>query len=247
MASSQILVVDEEASRRRVNAFGLRCAGFSVCEANDPVAAFALIRQSCPQLVLIVSSVLDSSVHDFVHSLRSDSHTRDLMLMALVEHESELDAAAALDCGIDDYILEPISPQSFVQRIRSGLERRSTRGALTQAALGLSLERETGLLNNGARVVTLGPKERQLLSLFLENPNKVLPRDLLLFRIWGGAKGLHSRVLDVSVCRLRHALDQLGCTDLIQTVSGQGYRFGAPAHSPRAQSSKTSTTQEMTR
>jgi DNA-binding response OmpR family regulator len=53
----------------------------------------------------------------------------------------------------------------------------------------------------------------------------VMPRDLLLFRIWGGGANQDSRVVDVTVCRLRRALEEIGCGGLLQTVNRRGYRL----------------------
>lgn len=229
MSASNVLVIDEDASRRRVNTFGLRCAGFTATEVADPVAALAVMALNCPQLVLIVCTMLDFDLQDFIVRLRGDARTQDIPVVALVERESELDADAARDWGLDDLLLEPVRPEQFIRRIRAALEQSAYREAAVQSATGLSLDRQRGLLRRGARNVVLGPKERQLMSFFLEHPGQLLPRDLLLFRIWGGVRSLQSRVLDVSVCRLRSAMDQLGCADLIQTVSRHGYRFGPPS------------------
>ena len=236
MSASNVLVIDEDSTRRRVNTFGLRCAGFSVTEAADPYTALALIELRCPQLVLIVCAMLDFDVQDFVKRLRADPHTADVPVIALAERESELDARAARAWGIDDYILEPVTPEQFIRRIRAGIEQRSLRESAARAATGLTFDPQTGALRRGLRSVTLGPKERQLMAFLLEHPGQLLPRDLLLYRIWGGTRSLQSRVLDVSVCRLRSAMEQLGCAELVQTVSRQGYRFGPLAEirsSPR--------------
>jgi DNA-binding response OmpR family regulator len=181
--------------------------------------------------VLIVCAMLDFGLQDFIVRLRGDARMRDVPVIALVERESELDAGAARDWGLDDLILEPVTPEQFIRRVRASLEQSAGRAAAAHAATGLSLDRERGFLRRGTRSVVLGPKERQLMAFFLEHPGQVLPRDLLLFRVWGGVKTLQSRVLDVSVCRLRSAMEQLGCAELIQTVSRHGYRFGPPVES----------------
>jgi len=69
--------------------------------------------------------------------------------------------------------------------------------------------------------------EQRVFELLLSRANEVVPRDLLLYRVWGGTKNLRSRVLDVSVCRLRRALDAVGCDDVLHTVSRHGYRLSA--------------------
>lgn len=235
MSGKSILVVDEDGWRRKLNAFGLRCAGFAVNEATNASSARSQIAQCYPHLVLIIAALLDFGIQDLVRSLRGDSYTRDLPVLALVERDSELGTRSALEWGIDDCMLEPISPEAFVARVRAGLEltARSIRAGVE--TLGLTVDNGSGLVRWGARTVTVGPTERRVLALLLAHPEQTVPRDLLLFRIWGGAMNLQSRVLDVSVCRLRRALEQLGCEHLLQTVSRHGYRLSASAQGPRSQ------------
>lgn len=222
MARERILVLDEETQRRGLNAFGLRCAGFNVLEACDVPCAVTHISRQYPHLLLIIAALLDLWVLDFVRTLRANELTRDLPVLTLVEHEDRADAATALECGITDLIREPISPEDFVARVRASL------GSLDAASTGvdgLLLDSRAGQIRCGEQIAALSPTEQRLLEFFLAHPGQLVPRDLLLFRLWGGAVGLRSRVLDVSVCRLRRALEHVGCGGLLQTVSRQGYRF----------------------
>jgi two-component system phosphate regulon response regulator PhoB len=226
MSGERILVLDEESQRRSLNAFGLRCAGFSVVEACDAACARSLIGNRYPHLLLIAASLLEAWIQDFVCTLREDALTRDLPVLALVEHEAERDAGCARQCGIDDLIHEPVSPEDFVAHVRANVDRKLCGGAAAAGILAeLRLDCAAGLIRRGKRFAPIGPTEQRLFGLLLSHPNEVVPRDLLLYRIWGGTRNLRSRVLDVSVCRLRRALDAVGCDDVLHTVSGQGYRL----------------------
>jgi DNA-binding response OmpR family regulator len=222
-----ILVVDEDAPRRKLNAFGLRCAGFSVEEAEGSSDARSHIARHFPHLVLFIAAFLDFTIQDFVRSLRSAAYTREIPIVALVEREGDFSSLSALEWGIDDFLLEPVSPERLVARVRATIDGAGRAATHAAKAIGLSLDDERGGVQLGARFVALGPTEQRLLELFLAHPDQLIPRELLLFRIWGGAQSLHSRVLDVSVCRLRRALGQLGCQSLLQTVSRHGYRFAS--------------------
>jgi two-component system phosphate regulon response regulator PhoB len=225
MPSKRILVLDENAERRKLNAFGLRCAGFAVDEAVDSSSARSCIANDYPDAVLIVAAQLDFTIQDFVRTLRGASHTRELPLLILVERDSELGAACALHWGVDDYMVEPISPEGFVARVRASLARRGRAAPIAEETTGLSVDSERRVVRKGNHMVPLGRTEWRLLEFFLMHPEQLIPRDLLLFRIWGAAANLQSRVLDVSVCRLRRALRELGCAELLQTVSQRGYKF----------------------
>ncbi|MEJ1960274.1 MAG: winged helix-turn-helix domain-containing protein [Gammaproteobacteria bacterium] len=225
MSGERILVLDEETQRRGLNAFGLRCAGFDVAEASDVQYARSQIGTRYPHLLLIIAALLESWIQEFVSALREDALTRDLPVLALVEHEAARDAGYARECGIDDLIREPVSPEEFVARVRASVDRKRPDTPVPGLIADLQIDREGGLIRRGKRVSSIGPTEQRLLELLLSRPDQVVPRDLLLFRIWGGAANMRSRVLDVSVCRLRRALQNIGCEGVLRTVNRHGYKL----------------------
>ena len=77
------------------------------------------------------------------------------------------------------------------------------------------------------RVLDLTATEARLLELFLRNPRQVLPRDLILERIWSGRRS-EASALEVYVGYLRRKLEQGGEPRLLQTVRGLGYVLTDP-------------------
>lgn len=74
------------------------------------------------------------------------------------------------------------------------------------------------------REIILTRKEHELLGLLVENAGEIVPREILLERIWGYGKDIRTRTLDVHVRRLRKKLFPFGDT-YIETIFGVGYRF----------------------
>lgn len=74
------------------------------------------------------------------------------------------------------------------------------------------------------REVTLTRKEHELLSLLVEHNGEIVPRDVLLDRVWGYGKDIRTRTLDVHIRRLRKKLFPYGEV-YIETIFGMGYRF----------------------
>jgi two-component system, OmpR family, alkaline phosphatase synthesis response regulator PhoP len=83
---------------------------------------------------------------------------------------------------------------------------------------------------DGQRMI-LTRKEYDLLALLIQHAGEIIPRDALLFRVWGYGADTRTRTLDVHVRRLRKKLG--GYADqYIETIFGIGYRF-QPFHAPR--------------
>jgi DNA-binding response OmpR family regulator len=74
------------------------------------------------------------------------------------------------------------------------------------------------------REVILTRKEHELLALLLDNAGDIVPREILLERVWGYSRDIRTRTLDVHVRRLRKKLFPYGET-YIETIFGIGYRF----------------------
>ena len=81
----------------------------------------------------------------------------------------------------------------------------------------------------GARIISVDENpielttiEFDLLKALAENRGRVLSREQLLEKVWGGEYFGKMRVVDV---HLGHVRQKLGREDLIATVRGVGYRF----------------------
>ncbi len=61
-----------------------------------------------------------------------------------------------------------------------------------------------------------------MLKVLAENRGRVISREQLLQKVWGGEYFGEIRVVDV---HLGHVRQKLGRSDLIATVRGVGYRF----------------------
>jgi len=67
-------------------------------------------------------------------------------------------------------------------------------------------------------------KEYELLALLVENAGEIIPRQILLQRVWGYTNEIRTRTLDVHVRRLRKKLGSYA-EQYIETIFGVGYRF----------------------
>ena len=74
------------------------------------------------------------------------------------------------------------------------------------------------------RRMVLTRKEFELLSLLVQNAGEIIPREALLWRIWGYSTQIRTRTLDVHIRRLRKKLGSYS-DQYIETIFGIGYRF----------------------
>ena len=136
-----------------------------------------------------------------------------------------------LELGADDYVTKPYRLRELVARIRAVLRRREN---LDEAAAEEEqIQRGRIRMDIDARrcfiddeEIKLRKKEFALLRLLLENPGRVLTREVLIDRIWGSDYVGDTKTLDVHIKRLRTLIEDDPKNPLhITTVRGVGYRF----------------------
>jgi DNA-binding response OmpR family regulator len=88
-----------------------------------------------------------------------------------------------------------------------------------------------GSLAVDSQPVRLTRKEQHLLALLVQNAGEIVPRQVLLARVWGYGAEIRTRTLDVHIRRLRKKLTDYG-EQYIETIFGVGYRF-QPYHEAR--------------
>lgn len=144
----------------------------------------------------------------------------------LTERTSEQDRIHGLELGADDYMTKPFSPRELMLRISAILKRGKSLDSLEPQ----SIERDGIYIDLTARrvlvdgtLVSLTPKEFDLLTLLASHPDVVFSRKKLLDTVWGGELPKDTRTLDTHIKQVRHAISPY--SDRIVTLRGVGYRF----------------------
>ena len=146
------------------------------------------------------------------------------------------DRTRGLALGADDYVAKPFDRRELVARIRAVL-RRAAGSAAPVAGRGRRVRFAGWTLDMGRRellsprgaTVDLSGAEYDLLTVFLDNPQRTLSRERLLELARNRVSiTATDRSVDVQVSRLRQKLEpDEGTWSIIKTVRGVGYVFAA--------------------
>lgn len=240
----KILIVDDEQDICEILQYNLETEGFEVVTANSAEEALELPLRDF-SLILLDVMMGEMSGYQMAQILKNDPTTSHVPVIFITALDSEDNLVKGLSIGADDYIAKPLSVKEVKARVKAVLRR----SALLQHASSLDssylsvdhslislspsnfqLRYESITLDINAKTVTLdGQKiiftklEFELLSFFLQHPNKVFTREDLLKNCWPRDVIVLDRTVDVNITRLRKKIGQYG--KQIKTRVGYGYCF----------------------
>ncbi len=163
---------------------------------------------------------------EILKKLRSGGNGVPVLLLTA---KSELeDRVLGLDSGADYYLTKPFSNEELLACLRALLRRQPQYITSTLHYGDLQLTAELRELHCGQNVLTLNPKETELLRLLMLNTNSLLSKDLLIERIWGYDSDATSNNVEAYISFLRRKLNLLQSKAQIVSVRKTGYRLEMP-------------------
>ncbi|CAM2958106.1 response regulator transcription factor [Paenibacillus taichungensis] len=221
---STILIVDDDEKIVSMLRRGLAFEGYDVQTASNGAEGLSKLMDKEPDIVVLDVMMPQIDGFEVCRRLReAGSKVPVLMLTAKDEVQSRV---IGLDTGADDYLVKPFALEELLARVRALLRRKADIADTPDNRLmyeGIILDNDSReVLRDGQRL-ELTAKEFELLNLFMQNPKRVLSRDLIMDKIWGYDYSGESNVLEVYIAMLRQKTEEYGGKRLIQTIRGAGY------------------------
>jgi two-component system, OmpR family, response regulator MprA len=220
MSPVAVLLVDDDASIRRMLERTLVAEGYEVAAVSDGGAALAAVERSVPDAIVLDVAMPGLDGLAVTRRLRGKGLAVPILL--LTARDALEERVAGLDAGADDYVVKPFEARELAARLRA-LLRRNRPPAEQLAYADVLLEPGSGTAVRAGRDLELTRREAELLELLLRNQRSVVTRELALEEVWGGEGEASLNVVDRYVAYLRR---KLGEPPLIQTVRGLGFRLG---------------------
>ena len=231
MTEARVLVVEDEESYRDSLKYLLSREGFEVMLAATGPQGVEAFQRDGADVILLDLMLPGMSGQEVFRTIRERS---DVPVIMVTAKDDQVDKIIGLELGADDYVTKPYSGRELVARIR-GLLRRQVQAAQgipdepeRVSVAGLTLDPERLTVTRGDDAMSLPPKEFALLHLLAQNAGRVLPRQVIIDRVWGADYFGDTKTLDVHIKRLRGRIEaDPSEPQLIQTVRGVGYTFEA--------------------
>ncbi|SDH38518.1 response regulator transcription factor [Alteribacillus bidgolensis] len=231
---AKVLVVDDEERIRRLLKMYLEREDYTVEEAENGEEALDLAMNKDYDVILLDLMMPGIDGIEVCQELRKSKATPIIMLTAKGEESNRVQG---FEVGTDDYIVKPFSPREVILRVKALLRRSSSTKFLqteTQAKdvlvfPHLTIDNDAHRVTANNEIISLTPKEYELLLYLAQAPDKVFSREQLLKDVWNYDFFGDLRTVDTHIKRLREKLSKVSqeAADMISTVWGVGYKFEA--------------------
>ena len=221
-----VMVVDDDADIRSLIVGQLQQENYRLLSAANLGELRRALQDEPIHLIVLDLNLPDGDGLSLCRELRAEGS--GVQIIMVTARGSAVDRVLGLELGADDYLTKPFEPRELLVRIRNLLRRgrgeSSARPAARYAHVGpwrLDLQQRR-LVAPDDRLVMLSSAEFRLLNRFIDEPNTVLAREILLPE--RRATAAFDRSIDLQVSRLRQKLASVkGGDELILTVRGEGY------------------------
>jgi DNA-binding response OmpR family regulator len=223
--TNTILVVDDQASVRRLLQDYLTEQGFRVITAADGETAIYIARHEQPDVILLDIMMPKMDGYQFLRQYRQERQTPIIVITA---REEETDAVLGLELGADDYVIKPFRMRELLARIHVVLRHSDDvpqRFELLRSG-DLMLDERRHEVTSAGKVVELTPIEFSLLQIMMRSPGRVFSRTEFVDLLNGSHFTGMDSTLNVHIRNLRMKIESdPKRPGYIETVFGIGYRF----------------------
>lgn len=219
----KIILIEDDKGLSMAIVYHLKKAGFDVTTRFDGLSGLEAIEESHFDMILLDRMLPNMDGVSVLKKIRAaQAKTPVLMLTAM---DGIHDRVTGLDAGADDYLVKPFAIDEMMARIRALSRRQAQWSPQDELRVGeIVLDITQCTLTRGEMSEKLTRREARLMEFFMRNAGQVLPRGVLLDRVWDG-NIVEDGNLDIYVHYLRKRLEQIRSRIKIETVRGVGYKL----------------------
>ena len=221
----RLLVIEDEDALAEALCEILKQNAYMVDTVNNGIEGLDYARSGIYDIILLDIMLPGMDGISLLKILRREGISTPVILLSA---KSDLnDVIHGLDAGSDDYLSKPFSTAELLARIRALTRRGNNYMGEILSYMDISLNKGTMELSCKGEFIKLGGKEARLMEIFLSSPRQVIPKDLLIEKVWGIDSNTEYNNVEVYISFLRQKLSSLDTQVQIKTSRGIGYSLEA--------------------
>ena len=215
-----VLIIDDEDLIRDVVKEYCLNENYKIFEASNGIEGLDILENEDIDIIVLDIMMPKMDGYTFFSKMKEKYNIPTIVLSARGE---EYDKLFGFSQGIDDYLTKPFSPRELIARIKAILKRSKKMASDIFIYKGIKVDFKGRVLYIDNKEVNITPKEFELLSFFIKNPNTAITREQILNKVWGYDYFGDDRTIDTHIKILRNKMGSY--RDLIVTVRSIGYKF----------------------
>ena len=218
----KILVIEDEKLLAQSLKNLLEGKGFQVEAVYDGITGAEYAEMGVYDLLILDVMMPGLDGFQVARRVRSKRCTTPiLMLTAKSDTESRIEG---LNAGADYYLTKPFDSRELLACINALLRRQGNQ--VDELVYGnTALELGTSLLVCGEKSVRLSAREFDVMRFLLQSQDQILPKEVILSRVWGFDSNAVENHVEVYVGFLRKKLQSIGSNVRIVALRRLGYHL----------------------
>lgn len=220
MSQKRVLIVEDEATLRRIIADALTLAGYSVLVAEDGEVGLQRYRDFNPHLVIADIMLPRLDGYEMVRKMRKIGGVSQYLFLSARSQVD--DVVEGFRAGGNDYLRKPFDIKELIVRTEALLSR-------VDAGMNDIFHIGNYTFNRGTQQLTiadfsrhLSTRESELLRALASNMNRRISSNKLLVDIWGDDSYYNLRSMNVYISKLRTYLSDDPTIEIV-SIRGIGY------------------------
>jgi DNA-binding response OmpR family regulator len=228
----RVLIIEDELQLARHIGRALYRVGHETATEHDGLAGLRAALEHSPDLIILDLNLPGLDGLRVLARLKAERSTsRVLILTSRGEVASRVQG---LKSGADDYLAKPFAMEELLARVEALGRRAAVPMAIDLLEVGdLKMDVQHRRVMRGGHVLTLSPREFDVLQVLMSEPGRFFSRTELCERVWQRNYEYDMRTVDILIGRLRKKVDAGFSEPLIQTARSLGYAIRAPVHELR--------------
>jgi DNA-binding response OmpR family regulator len=228
---TRVLIIEDDTKTAAAIQEGLQIEGYEAVAVTTGVDGVVVMRTGSFDALILDWMLPKYSGIDILKDLRANGIRTPVLL--LTARDTLEDRVLGLDSGADDYLIKPFAFAELSARLRALLRRAAEIDPVQRRVGDLVLDLELRRVRRGTRLISLSPKEFDLVAYLARHQGETVTRQMLARDVWNETQRATplDNVIDVHIAHLRRKIDEGHSSKLIHTVRGVGFVFG---ESPRA-------------
>lgn len=224
MVRKKILIVDDEKCLVDSIVFILQKEGYETIAAYDGKEALEIIQENGPDLIVLDVMLPGLDGISICKTIRQKMIFVPVIM--LTAKSEEIDRIVGLEVGADDYLAKPFSLKELAVRIKAIFRRQEYMNIQDMEFFtgNLFIDNRRKQLFQNKELVSLTPKEFDIIYTLMEHKGRVVSKEILFERVWGKDFIGDPKAMEVYVRRIRTKIEKNPSNPVyLITIKGKGY------------------------